>query len=106
MRILIARGLSPFEPERASLQAGKIMLAEIARRVASRQSFAFESTLSGMNYSRHIPKWRRAGYHVKLIFLAFPTVQIAIARVKMRIAMGGHNIADDVIRRRFDAGLR
>lgn len=103
---LIALGLSPFAPDKAALQAGKIMLAEIARKVNRRESFAFETTLSGLSYARHIPRWRQAGYHVKLIFLSLPCVDVAIARVKNRAAQGGHDVPTDIIRRRFDAGLR
>jgi predicted ABC-type ATPase len=58
---LIARGLSPFKPEKAAIQAGRMMLLEIARRVNRREDFAFETTLSGRNYARHIPRWRKAG---------------------------------------------
>jgi hypothetical protein len=54
------------------LEAGKIMLGQIAGRVRRRESFAFETTLSGLNYARHIPTWRQAGYHVKLVFLSLP----------------------------------
>jgi len=103
---LIAQGLSPFAPDKAALQAGKVMLAQIARKVSRRESFAFETTLSGLNYARHIPRWRRAGYHVKLIFLSMPSVDLAVERVKGRAAQGGHNVPADVVRRRFDAGLR
>jgi predicted ABC-type ATPase len=103
---LIARGLSPFAPEKAALQAGKIMLAEIQRRVARGESFAFESTLSGLNYARHIPRWRQAGYYVKLFFLSLPSAHLAVARVRMRVAQGGHDVAEAIVRRRFDAGLR
>ena len=53
-----------------------------------------------------IPKWRRGGYRVRLIFLSLPTPDVAIARVAMRVAQGGHNVASAVIRRRFDSGLR
>ncbi len=102
---LIAQGLSPFAPEKAALQAGKVMLAEIARRVRRRESFAFETTLSGRSYARHVPRWRQAGYHVKLIFLNLPSVDLAIERVKSRVAQGGHDVPADVVRRRFDAGL-
>jgi predicted ABC-type ATPase len=102
---LIARGLSPFAPEKAAVQAGRIMLAEIARRVARKQSFAFETTLSGRNYARHIPRWRKAGYDVKLIFLSLPSAELAIERVASRVARGGHNVPDHVVGRRFDAGL-
>lgn len=96
---LIAKGLSPFAPEKAAIQAGKLMLREIDRRVAARESFAFETTLSGLNYARHIPRWRKAGYHVKLIFLGLPTAEIAIARVRARVIQGGHDIPEAVIRR-------
>jgi predicted ABC-type ATPase len=70
---LIAAGLSPFDPNRAALRAGRLMLQEIHRRAGAGESFAFETTLSGRNYARLIPRWRKAGYHVKLIFLSLPT---------------------------------
>ena len=102
---LIAAGLSPFDPNRAAIQAGRLMLSEIQRRVRKRESFAFETTLSGHGYARMIPEWRRAGYKVKLIFLSLPTPKMAIARVATRVVQGGHNVSGDVVRRRFDAGL-
>jgi len=103
---LIARGLSPFAPERAAIQAGKLMLQEIFSRIDRRKSFAFETTLSGRNYARHIPRWRKAGYHVKLIFLSLPSADAALARVRTRVAQGGHDVPEQVVRRRFNAGLR
>ena len=53
---LIAAGLSPFDPDRAAIQAGRIMLSEIQRRVRKGDSFAFETTLSGRIYARVIPR--------------------------------------------------
>lgn len=103
---LIAAGLSPFDPDRAALRAGRLMLQEIKRRVRAGESFAFETTLAGRNYARLIPRWRAAGYHVKLIFLSLPNADLAVSRVKARVAQGGHNVSEHVIRRRFDAGLR
>jgi predicted ABC-type ATPase len=103
---LIAAGLSPFDPTRASIQAGRIMLSEIQRRVRKGDSFAFETTLSGRVYARLIPQWRRSGYRVKLIFLSLPSADIAIARVATRVAQGGHDVANAVVRRRFVSGLR
>lgn len=103
---LIAAGLSPFKPERVAIQAGRIMLSEIQRRVRKRESFAFETTLSGHGYARMIPEWRNAGYRVRLVFLSLPNPEMAIARVAMRVAQGGHNVGKSVIRRRFEVGLR
>ena len=103
---LIAAGLSPFDPSRAAIRAGRIMLNEIERRVRKGDSFAFETTLSGQLYARLIPRWRRAGYRVRLIYLSLPDPEIAIARVATRVAQGGHNVASAVICRRFLSGLR
>ncbi|MBM4039023.1 MAG: Zeta toxin family protein [Planctomycetes bacterium] len=103
---LIAAGLSPFAPERAALRAAKLMLDEIRRRIRNGQSFAFETTLSGRNYARLIPRWRAAGYQVKLIFLSLPSPDLAVARVATRVAQGGHSVPEDVVRRRFESGLR
>jgi predicted ABC-type ATPase len=103
---MIAAGLSPFDPDRVAVRAGRLMLQEIKHRVQRGDSFAFETTLSGRLYARMIPQWRAAGYHVKLIFLSLPTVDLAVARVAARVKQGGHNIPENVIRRRFDSGLK
>lgn len=102
---LIAAGLSPFDPDRAAIRAGRLMLDEIKRRVRKRGSFSFETTLSGRYYASLIPEWRAVGYHVKLIFLNLPTAELAVARVAARVAQGGHSVPAPVIRRRFDSGL-
>ncbi|WP_198087042.1 zeta toxin family protein [Variovorax sp. E3] len=101
---LIAAGLSPFAPEAEAIKAGRLMLEEIAACVGRRESFGFETTLSGLGYLRHVRAWRASGYHVKLFFLALPTAELAIARVAERVRQGGHHIPEDVIRRRFEAG--
>ena len=81
------------------------MLEEIDECVASGQSFAFETTLSGKGYLRKIALWQQLGYQVKLWFLSLPSEDIAISRVAERVVQGGHNIPEQVIRRRFKSGL-
>lgn len=103
---LIAAGLSPFAPERAAIQAGRLTLEAIAQHVARRESFAFETTLSGKAYARQIPQWRQFGYRVELFFLSLPSAETAVQRVAERVRQGGHDIPEDTIRRRFDAGKR
>jgi predicted ABC-type ATPase len=102
---LIAAGLSPFAPEVAAIQAGRLMLTEIAACAKRGESFAFETTLSGLSYLRHIRQWRSEGYHVSLFFLSLPNAEAAIARVAERVRQGGHDVPESVIRRRFAAGL-
>ena len=103
---LIAAGLSPFDPDAAAIRAGRMMLEEIDRYAAEGRSFAFETTLSGHTYLRRIDSWRAAGFIVKLIFLSLGSPEEAIARVAMRVQQGGHDIAPEVIRRRFAAGVQ
>jgi predicted ABC-type ATPase len=102
---LIAAGLSPFSPDLMAIKAGRLMLEEIAACVHRGESFAFETTLSGQGYIRHIQRWRAVGYHMSLYFLFLPTVDLAIARVASRVRQGGHHVPEEVIRRRYDAGL-
>ena len=102
---LIAAGLSPFRPEVAAVRAGRLMLREIKAKASAGESFAFETTLSGRGYARQIPGWRASGYWVEIFFLSLTSVEIAIARVKERVAQGGHDVPETVIRRRFGAGL-
>lgn len=102
---LIAVGLAPFAPETAALQAGRLMLKELERHFQARQSFAFETTLSGRAYLRHIQSWQAADYQVELIFLRLATAEEAVARVAQRVKQGGHDIPEALIRRRFAAGL-
>lgn len=103
---LIAAGLSPFQPETVAIRAGRLMLEEIETRIDQRQSFAFETTLSGRTYAHKIKEWRAMGYHVKLIFLSLPDADLAVARVAARVAQGGHGVPEEIIRRRFTSGLR
>ena len=102
---LIAAGLAPFSPETAAIRAGRLMLEEIDNHVHRGESFAFETTLSGLMYARLIPKWRGLGYRVRLIYLSLPNAEMAVTRVAERVVQGGHFIPEAVIRRRFDAGL-
>lgn len=81
------------------------MLEQIAEHIRRRNSFAFETTLSGRGYAKHIPEWQVIGYHVELFFLTLPSPEDAIKRVAMRVRQGGHNISEAVIRRRFASGI-
>lgn len=103
---LIAAAIAPFSPETAAIRAGRLMLEEIDNHVRRGESFAFETTLSGLIYARLISKWRGLGYRVRLIFLSLANPEMAVTRVADRVAQGGHFIPEAVIRRRFEAGLK
>jgi predicted ABC-type ATPase len=102
----IARGLSPFQPETVSFQAGRIMLARIEELLQGKNDFAFETTLATRSYVGLIERAKLLGYKVILIFFWLETVELAKARVKARVDQGGHNIPEPVIERRYYRGLK
>lgn len=102
---LIAAGLSPLAPERELMAASRLFLSEIDSYVAARESFAFETTLSGRTYLRLIDRLKTQGWTVELIYLALPNVELSISRVAERVAHGGHNIPLADIERRFPRSL-
>lgn len=101
----IAKGLSPFNPEAASLKAGRIMLNRINELLFKNLSFAFETTLSTKSYVGLVKKAQNQGYEVVLLFLALDSIELAQKRVEVRVQEGGHNIPSAVIKRRFIKGL-
>jgi predicted ABC-type ATPase len=103
---LIAAGLSPFAPERAAFEAGRIMLARLRELATRREDFSFETTLSGRAYAPLLREFRAAGYRIRLDFLWIPDLAITRQRVRQRVTKGGHNIPDDVQQRRFHLGIR
>ena len=98
---LIASGLSPFAPERELMTASKLFLKEIHRYIAKRESFAFETTLSGKTYAKLISKLRADGWRVELIYLWIPSIAVSLDRVRERVAHGGHHIPSEAIIRRY-----
>ncbi len=101
----IAKGLSPFQPESVSFQAGRIMLERIDELTNSGVDFAFETTLTTLSYVNTIKIAKEKGYFVTLLFFWLNDVNLAIERVKTRVSEGGHNIPEDVIRRRYFRGI-
>ena len=101
----IAAGLAAFAPETAAIRAGRLMLEEIAICAGRGDSFAIETTLSGLSYLRLIRQWRDRDYRVSLYFLGLPYPEMAIERVALRVSQGGHDVPEAVIRRRFASGL-
>lgn len=99
---LIAKGLSPFQPEKVAVKAGKLMIQQMNEFVTLSKSFAIETTFSGNNYVDRIKKWKSLDYKIIIYYLKLQSVELAIERVRLRVAQGGHNIQEDVIRRRYE----
>ena len=98
---LIAQGLSPFSPEAAGIKAGRLLLTQIHEFAEQRADFAFETTLAGKTYIQLLRKLKQQGYAIHLFFLWIPSVELALARIRDRVAQGGHNVPAADVRRRF-----
>lgn len=101
----IAAGLSPFNPESAALEAGRIMLNRIRELLKEGVDFAFETTLSTRSYVSLVKEARQSGYEISLLYFWLDSPEHAIERVAQRVSEGGHHIPDDVVVRRYYRGL-
>lgn len=100
----IAKGISPFQPERAAIDAGRIMIRRMEDLLKRGDDFAIETTLATKSYMEFIQRAHQLGYRVTLIYFWLHSVELAIERVKARVAAGGHHIPEDTIRRRYVSG--
>lgn len=104
----IAKGLSPFNADSiaVAVEASRIMYKRIKEFIAAGETFAMETTLAPRSIINLIRDAHKHGYYVTLLYFWLNTPDLAVERVKMRVAAGGHNIDEDTIRRRYKAGIR
>jgi predicted ABC-type ATPase len=102
----IAHGLSGFDPASVALQAGRVMLNRLHELAGQQKTFALETTLAAKHYAGWIGKLRDNGYAFQLMFLWLRSPDLAVQRVRARVHAGGHDVPEQVIRRRYAAGLR
>jgi len=98
----IARGLSPFNPEGVAIDAGRLMLRRIEELMREGENFSIETTLATRSYARLVRQAQKKGY---LIYFWLNSPELAINRVRQRVSEGGHDIPEEVIRRRYQAGI-
>ena len=102
---LIAQGLSPFSPRTVAMKAGRLVLEQIHSLANRGLDFAFETTLSGKSYISFLNELSKKGYSLNIFFLWIPNTELAIDRIKDRVASGGHDVPAVDVKRRFCRGL-
>jgi len=102
----IAGGLNPLNPNNEAIAAGRLMLKRIDDLIAAKKSFAFETTGASLVFVKKLKQAKNMGYLSGLVYLWLPLVEFAIDRVKIRVAQGGHSVPEDVIKRRYQRGLK
>lgn len=101
----IARGLSPFNPESVAIEAGRLMLQRIEELLDKGETFSIETTLATKSYISLVRRAQAKGYRVSVLFFWLQTPELAVQRVAERVQNGGHNIPEDIVRRRYVAGI-
>lgn len=101
----IANALSPSKPEKVAFKSGRMMLTKIDELLLEGESFSFETTLSAKTYQHLIQKAQNNGFIVILLFFWLRTIELAKERVVTRVKEGGHHIPENVIERRYKAGI-
>ena len=102
----IARGLSGRNTDAVAFEAGRIMLRRLRQLGEARADFAFESTLSSRSFAHFLRSLKAEGYAVVIYYFSLANAQLAVRRVKLRVALGGHDVPADVVKRRFGRSLQ
>lgn len=103
---LIARGISPFDPEGAALAASDVMVRRMESLAAAKVSFGLETTLAARTLASRLRSLLSAGYEFHLVFLYLRSAELAVGRVSDRVQLGGHNVPELTIRHRYRSGLK
>lgn len=101
---MIAQGLSPLDVTKAARAAGRVMLEQMELHLNRGDDFALESTLASRSLAPFVGRCKGAGYRFTLIYVWLRSAELAVERVENRVRTGGHDIPDDVIRRRYERG--
>lgn len=101
-----AKSLSPFDPSTASVSASRYMIMRIQYLLDQGADFSIETTLATRTLVSILKEARERGYKVTILYLWVQSPDIAIKRVRDRVEHGGHNIPDEVLRRRYRVGLK
>ena len=101
----IAAALSPFNPESVSLQSGRLMLDRIHHLASQKTNFSFETTMASRSFAPFLVDCKKDNYKINLIFLWLEASDLALDRVKGRVASGGHDIPIDTILRRYKRSI-
>ncbi len=101
----IAKGLSPFNPNKVAIKAGRLMLTRIYELLESGVDFAFETTLATRSYVNTVKKAQEKGYLVTVLYFWLNSPELAVERVRIRVKEGGHHIPEETIRRRYELGI-
>jgi len=103
----IARQLKPDHRDDTAimLKAGRIAALRRRALIQALQNLAMETTLTGHSEFRMMAEARAANYKITLVYVGLADALTSLARVRERVARGGHNIRAEIIIRRYAKSL-
>ncbi len=101
-----AKGLAPFSPSSVSIQASRYMLLKIKYLLNKRLDFGIETTLATRSLVKMVRTAQAQGYSVTVMYFWVHSPELAIERIRARVAAGGHDIPEETVRRRYSTGLQ
>lgn len=89
-------------PDTYQVEAGKQALKMYDDALQKGLNICLESTLAGRGTMQRIVAAKNAGYFTLAYYIGLNSVELNLERVAQRVARGGHDIAEDIVRRRFN----
>ncbi|MCR4918145.1 MAG: AAA family ATPase [Alphaproteobacteria bacterium] len=87
------------------MNAGHVLLNKLAELLLANESFALETTLAGNFHKKIIKDAKDNGYKFIFLYVFLSSVEQNLARIRQRVALGGHDVQEDVVRRRYTKSL-
>lgn len=97
----IARGLSPLAPRLAEREAARIALGRAREFIRAGEVFSMETTMSGHTHLGLMAAARERGLAPALLYFSVLAPEICLERIARRVAEGGHDVPEPIVRRRF-----
>ncbi len=89
------------DPNKHLVDAGKIVIGELEKKLKSKKSFIYETTSSGRLHLKYMDRAKKAGFKIATIFIGLSSVELSHLRVQQRVREGGHNVPAEDIERRY-----
>jgi predicted ABC-type ATPase len=101
----IARAISSENPEENLGTAGRAAIERRQGLLEAGRSFSIETTLSGRTLLRFARSAQQDGWKIGLVYVGLRSSKQAIERVRQRVALGGHDVPAEDVRRRYERSL-
>ena len=101
----IADELSPLEPEREAIRASRLMMERVDQLILHGADLAVETTLATKSLAGVITSAQQQGYKAGLFYFWLKSPELALKRVALRVASGGHGVPEATIVRRYWQGM-